>query len=254
MAVSDRNGNVGVVGDLPEEAARSLAESGARLVEGSTADVLAADPDWLVAVGETALLDLVRAGVEIPVLPVAAGPGVGSVSRPDAAGAVETVRDGEARRAGRRLLSVAVDDETAAALFDVTVLTAEPAKISEYTIHAGDRHVASLRADGLVVATPAGSHGYAGDVGGPVVEPGTGVVAVVPIAPFATDADHWILAPELRIEPEREGPISVIVDDRERWEIAPGETVRLEVGGHLPLLRVPASRGAGAAPSGLEKL
>lgn len=253
---SDRDApTVGLLGDVPNDLSAVVEDLDVRPVVGGTVDVLAAEPNWIVAGGEAAVLDLVRAGVDRPVLPVAAGRGVGSVPREDAATAVEAVLGGDAQEESRRLVSVAVDDATATALFDVTVLTAEAAQISEYTIWTGNRRVASLRADGIVVATPAGSDGYAEDVGGPVVEPGSDVVSVVPIAPFVTDAKHWVLSlGAVTIEAKRNEPVQVIVDDRAWREIEPGETVRVEAAGLLRLLDVSASRGFGTAAAGLEKL
>lgn len=246
---------VGVVGDAPRGVADRLAERDARPVDGAAGDVLAADPDWLVAVGESALLDLVRGGIDRPVLPVAAGRGVGSVSRDDAPAAVDAVVDGDAGEVSRRLVSVSVDGATTTALLDVTLLTAEPAQISEYEIRADGRPVSTLRADGLVVATPAGSYGYAANVGGPAIQPGADVVSVVPIAPFVTDAEHWVLAMEaVTVEPRRHEPVAVIVDDRSWREVDPGETVRIEPGGRVSLLATSASHGFARAASGLEKL
>lgn len=255
MGATTDHPTVGVVGDVPSDVVDALKDHDAGPVAGSADEVLAADPDWIVAVGEAALLDLVRTGVERPVLPVVAGPGVGSIPRDEAASAVGTVLDGAAREGRRRLVSVQVDGASATGLFDVSVLTAEPAQISEYTIRVDGSRVSSLRADGLVVATPAGSYGYAGDVGGPVIQPETDVVAVVPVAPFVTDAEHWVLALDgLTIEPRREEPVEVVVDDRSWRVVQPGETVRIEAAGHLSLLGVPGSRGFDAAATGLEKL
>ncbi|PSP76497.1 ATP-NAD kinase [Halobacteriales archaeon QS_1_68_20] len=223
-------------------------------VTGSVSDVLAADPAWFVAGGESALLELVRAGVDGPVLPVAAGRGVASVSPAEATDAVQSVLAGDAVEATRRMASVRVDGEETAALFDVALVTAEAAQISEYEVLADDRRVARFRADGVVVATPAGSYGYANDVGGPVVEPGTDVGAVVPVAPFVTDADHWVLdLASVSVNVHRDEPVSVVVDDREWKSVTPGETVHLGLGEHLRLFRVPGSDGFAAA-SGLEKL
>ncbi len=252
---SEGSPTVGVVGDGVEGVVAALDGAGASAVEGPVADVLAADPAWIVASGESALLELVRAGVDRPVLPVGAGRGVAAVPAGDVVDAVESVLAGDAVETTRRLLSVRLDGETATALFEVALFTTEAAQISEYEVRTDGRQVARFRADGVVVATPAGSSGYAGDAGGPVVEPGTDVGTVVPVAPFVTDADHWVVDLEaVSVNVHRDEPVTVIVDDREWLGITPGETVHLGLGDHLRLYRVPASRGFGDAASGLEKL
>jgi NAD+ kinase len=243
MVPSEQSGpeTVGVVGDA--ELSAAVEDAGARAVTGGPEEVLTADPSWLLAVGERALLSLVRAGASAPVLPVDAGDGVASVPRADAAAAVRSVREGVADETSRTLLSVDHDGETTTALFDVMLVTAEAARISEYTLRSGTSRVARFRADGVVVASPAGSPGYANDVGGPVVGPGTGVASVVPVAPFVTDADHWIVAlDDLRLGVDREEPVSVLVDDREWRTIGRDATVRVGTGGSIEVFLAPQGR------------
>lgn len=232
---------VGVVGEHPG-VTEAVAAAGGRSLVGDAEDVLAGDPGAVVAVGEPAVLALARAGVDVPVLPVGAGRGVRSVPGEAAPRAVERLLAGEwtavehpvlvARPAGVR------------ALMDLMLVTAEPARISEFTVRAGDEPVASFRADGVVVATPAGSAGYAGAAGGPVVAPGTGVVAVVPVAPFATDADHWVLPPgEVALTVARDdAPVELLADDRTVGEVDPGVPVTLPRDGVVTVAVVAGSR------------
>ncbi|WP_394351524.1 hypothetical protein [Halobacterium bonnevillei] len=55
------------------------------------------------------------------------------------------------------------------------MVTAEPARISEYAVETGTERVDEVRADGVVAATPAGSHGYARDADGPLLSRGRGL-------------------------------------------------------------------------------
>jgi NAD+ kinase len=142
------------------------------------------------------------------------------------------------------VLSVAVDGtERWTAVTDVALITAEAAHISEYDIVAGEDRLDCVRADGVVVATPAGSTGYARRLGGPVLAPGTGAV-VFPIAPFATDPDHWVVDPDgLSVALERDdAPVELVVDDAVATEVDPTETVTLSVAGHVDTAVLPASR------------
>jgi len=97
------------------------------------------------------------------------------------------------------------------AAFDTTVITSEPARISEYAVSVAGRPHATFRADGVVVASPLGSHGYSRAAGGPQLDFGSGL-AVVPIAPFATIADSWVVEPPVSVSVERETAVSVFAD------------------------------------------
>jgi NAD+ kinase len=256
---------VGVVGDgVLTDRVRETAESeSATVVHDSASEVLDAEPEAVVAVGEAALLELVRASVSVPVLPIAAGPGYGGVSLDDASttssdsaselleaervtSAVENLLAGAFETDSRALLGVSVGEEyVGPALADVMLVATEPARISEYAIRSRDEEVAKFRADGVVVSTPTGSHGYGRSAGGPLLEPGSGVLGVVPIAPFAVNADHWVLSADrpVTLSVERdEGEMSLLVDDQTVRSVSPHTPVEVVEDGSLPLVRVPESR------------
>lgn len=235
---------VGVLGDpsLAERIADAIGDEDGSAVRGDADDLRGCDA--VVALGEKAVLDLVRAGVSVPVLPVDAGAGLRSVPADETTAAVGSLLDGDWETEPHPLLSIGVDGETVAdALFDATLVTSEPARISEYAVRTADEHVETFRADAVTVATPAGTRGYSRAAGGPVVEPGTGVVSVVPVAPFATHVDDWVLPLPVALSVERnEGAVSLFADDREVRGVRPGERVDLDRGGEMELVQV-AERG-----------
>ena len=195
----------------------------------------------VVAAGEAALVDVARRGVDAPVLPVDAGPGTRSVPAEAATAAVEKVLAGDCRT---EPLSPVRTGTNEVALFDVALLAAEAARISEFSIrHRGDR-LTRFRADGVVASTPAGSVGYNRAADGPLVAPGTGVVAVVPIAPFRTDDGRWVLAPEevtLAVERD-ETPIEVLLDGRLERTASTANPISLEPAEEIEVLLVAESR------------
>ncbi|MCL7416525.1 MAG: ATP-NAD kinase, partial [Halalkalicoccus sp.] len=147
------------------------------------------DPSVVVTVGEAALLAVARERPDAPILPVdtAIGPPA------DDRGAILTAIDDGTERT-RPLIDVSVDGErVATALLDVMLVTSEPARISEYAIDREEGRVAAFRADGVVVATPAGSRGYAAAAGGPTLSARTETLCAVPIAPFHTQSGQWVL-------------------------------------------------------------
>lgn len=237
---------VGVVGDAPVAVQSAVESAGFEAVSGPTAAVLAAAPDYLVAVGAESLSALVAEGVPAsPVLPVDAGSGAPSVPVDAAESGIASFLAAEFDTVTAPVLDVAIDgDDRTRAIADVMLVTAEPARISEYTVRSGNTAVADFRADGVVVATPLGSHGYARRVEGPVVAPETGVTAVVPVAPFATDADHWVLPDdgiELSVARE-ENDVELHADDRTVDPVPAGVPVTISAATTLTLARVPECR------------
>lgn len=235
---------VGVVGPDTDAVAAAVRAAGGRPVAGA-AQTLVDDSDYLVAVGESALFAVARASPAVPVLPVAAGRGVRSVPADAVESAVGALLADEYRSTAHPVVDVRVGDRIRArALFDVMLVSAEAAQISGYAVESGADAVAQFRADGVVVATPAGSGGYASAAGGPVLAPGTDVLAVTPVAPFETDIDDWVLpAGDLRITVERdETAVHLLADDRVVGPVEPHEPVVVAPDGSLTVAVVAASR------------
>lgn len=125
---------------------------------------------------------------------------------------------------------LAVDDTSSSqrAALDVALVTDAPARISEFTLGFDSGTAATFRADGVVVATPLGSDGYANAAGAPIVEPGSGL-AVTPIAPFRTQTTSWIATAGLTVTVEREGePVALVVDGTKRRLVEPNRPIAIE--------------------------
>jgi NAD+ kinase len=228
---------VGVVGD------ETLVDA----VEAAGGDPRAGRPDalddveFVVAAGEAALVDLARADADVPILPVEAGAGVRSISRRAADETLERLVESTYPTDRHPVLSVSGSETEVRALFDVTLAAAEPARISEFAVRSGGESVARFRADGVTTSTPAGSVGYNRSAGGPVVAPETDVVSVVPLAPFATDADHWVLPAEaVTLSVTRdETPVELLADGRSEGTVETGEPIDLAYAGAIETFVVP---------------
>lgn len=241
--------------------ARGIATAPVSVERGALEEVLAAEPSVLVARGESALSALARAESDVPVLPVGDVPGINTVAAERVPDALAAVLAGEAHEQPRPVLEVEVgtadgngdgngdrdhdsdgDRRTAErALFDVTLVTDEPARISEYAVRRRGETVASFRADGVVVATPAGSHGYTSAIDGPQLSAAVDGLVVSPIAPFVTRTRHWVLPDDdvaLTVERD-EGDVRVVADDRSVDTVAFGAEVTVSVADALPTLVVP---------------
>ena len=215
------------------------------IVSNGLDTVLAAEPSVLITAGDTTLSAVARAGVDVPVLPVGSVSGIDSVDLdrlPDALGAVLA---GDAVRRQRPVLGVTLEsDDTVVrdrALFDVTLVTDEPARISEYGVHSRGQPVATFRADGVIAATPAGSYGYASTVDAPQLSAAIDAVAVAPIGPFVTQTRQWVLPDDdLAFTVERnENDVCLVVDDRSVGTATVDSQVTVSVTDTLSTLVVP---------------
>jgi len=217
---------VGVVGD--DALADVLRDAGMVVERGSDGTV--PKTDRVVAVGEDAVAAVARTDGDPLVLPVAAGRGVRSVARDDAVAAVSALAD--ARVETHPVLRVTMPDGSVEqAFWDVTLVTADAARISEFTIASTADRIGQFRADGVVIATAAGSPGYAHRVGGPILAPSDQAV-VAPIAPFATDPDHWVLpVAGLSASIERdEATVELLVDNRVSRTVSYQESITISLG------------------------
>ncbi|WP_135302558.1 diacylglycerol kinase catalytic domain-containing protein [Haloarcula amylovorans] len=231
--------SVGVLGD--EAVAERLREHGVSVVTGRVGDV--PPTDRLVAVGQAAVSAVAAADTDPLVLPVEAGRGVRSVARNEVTAAVAALTDAAVER--HPVLSVsAAGSPVGTALFDVTLVAAEAARISEYTVTTPTDAVGQFRADGITVATAAGSPGYARRIGGPILAPTDTVGVAAPIAPFATNPDHWVLPLSgLSLSVERdEATVALFVDGDPEGTVACEESVTLSQTGTLRVAVVPESR------------
>lgn len=132
----------------------------------------------------------------------------------------------------RARLSVEVNDEALPpALNETVIVTSRPAKIMGFDVFHGDELFESIRADGIVVATPTGSTAYSMSAGGPIVEPCVDSRLVVPLAPFRMRAAPWVLGSDrpTRVVPKRtDKPASVVVDGDEQAVVGRGDEITFE--------------------------
>ena len=242
MSEDLREGPVTVVGDDVGVVVELVRSVGVQVVPGSPSEI-DERVTAVIAVGERAVLDLVRNGCERPVLPVAVDGGLGGVPADALQSAVEGVRDGDYAVRETPTLDVHVDGEhVGTALADVMLVTSEPAHISEYTLSTPQGPLATFRADGVVVATPAGSRGYARRVGGAVLDPLADALSVVPVGMFSTTKGHWTLSlpdagPAITASINREeAPVSLLIDDRTCGRLDPADRLSLVRGDPLSVV------------------
>jgi len=126
-----------------------------------------------------------------------------------------------------RLPAIVLEDPTRVAINDVAIHRKVGERVAEIAYASGGEEVGSVRCDGLVVATPAGSTGYNLANGGPVMAWGVEGLVVSFIAPHSLTARALVVAPGdvLTIHNRSRDPLDVAVDGRPAGEIAPGASV-----------------------------
>jgi NAD+ kinase len=148
----------------------------------------------------------------------------------------QDVEDGIARALGGdfellRLPAVVLDipdDRTEiarqAAINDVAIHRKVGERVAELAYALDGEEAGSVRCDGLVVATPAGSTGYNLANGGPVMAWGVEGFVVSFIAPHSMSARALVVAPDdrLTIYNRSREPLDVAVDGRPAGEIPAG--------------------------------
>ncbi|MGI8558111.1 MAG: NAD(+)/NADH kinase [Solirubrobacteraceae bacterium] len=116
---------------------------------------------------------------------------------------------------------------TQTAINDVSVHRRPGERVAELSYSLGGEEVGSVRCDGLVVATPAGSTGYNLANGGPVMAWGVEGMVVSFIAPHTLTARALVIAPGdvLTLKNRSRRAVDLSVDGRPIEPIGPGEEI-----------------------------
>jgi NAD+ kinase len=117
------------------------------------------------------------------------------------------------------------------AINDIAIHRKVGERVAELAYALDGEEAGSVRCDGLVVATPAGSTGYNLANGGPVMAWGVAGFVVSFIAPHSMSARALVAAPDdhLRIYNRSDQPLDLAVDGRPAGEIPAGG----EIGAHF---------------------
>ena len=163
----------------------------------------------LVLGGDGTLLSMAKAiaesGRDVPILAVNFG-SLGfltEITRPEIHETLERVINGGAKYDLRMMLQTTATRRqdtplSHMALNDVVFTRTALSRMIELSVSVGDQLVTSVKADGLIVATPTGSTAYNLAAGGPIVHPSMDALVLTPIAP------HMLTNRPIVIPTERE--------------------------------------------------
>jgi NAD+ kinase len=128
------------------------------------------------------------------------------------------------------LPAIALDmpDGRHGAINDLAIHRKVGERVARLAYATNGEEVGSVRCDGLVVATPAGSTGYNLANGGPVMAWGVEGFVVSFIAPHSLTARALVVAPSdvLEIHNRSEGAVDIVLDGVPSGQLGPGEGIR----------------------------
>jgi NAD+ kinase len=203
--------------------------------------VLGGDGTLLSMAGHIAACDR-----DIPILGVNFG-SLGfltEITRPELFSSLEAVVSGHETHDVRMMLearssigppdddpAATVRHDTRAVLNDVVFTRTALSRMIEVSIRVGDQLVTTVKADGLIIASPTGSTAYNLSAGGPIVHPAMEALVITPIAPH-TLSNRPIVIPaerEVHIDPigTNAGELYVTFDGQSGFPIRDGDTVTI---------------------------
>jgi NAD+ kinase len=124
-------------------------------------------------------------------------------------------------------LALETPDGPQAAINDLSIHRRAGERVAQLSYAIDGEEVGSVRCDGLVLATPAGSTGYNLANGGPVLAWGVEGFVVSFIAPHSLRARALVVAPGdlLSVHNRSEGAVEISLDGRPAGTVGPGEAV-----------------------------
>jgi NAD+ kinase len=145
---------------------------------------------------------------------------------------IQSVLAGEFQSESRTLLvgSVRRGAETlfsALAMNDVVVSRGAMGSMIEFAVTVDGEFIYTLRADGLIVATPTGSTAYALSAGGPILHPALSAIALVPISPHTLSNRPVAIRSTSKVEITlvRGVDARANFDVQSYWELEPNDVV-----------------------------
>ena len=196
----------------------------------------------LVLGGDGTLLALAKAIAEadrdIPILAVNFG-SLGfltEITRPEIYSSLESVLEGRAAHDERMMLRAVATraglaPSTHVALNDIVFTRTALSRMIDLAVWVGDQFVASVRADGLIVASPTGSTAYNLAAGGPIVPPAMDALVLTPIAPHTLTNRPIVIPAERDVRVKSTGAnagnVYVTFDGQSGFDMREGDEIAI---------------------------
>jgi len=144
------------------------------------------------------------------------------VEKQDGLDAIANVLKGRYKTEKRLMLQL---NDDALALNDICVGTAGGLKT--FSIYVNGQLLNTIRADGIIVATPTGSTAYNLSAGGPILMPGGQMMVITPVCPHSLNTRPLVIGADdvVKIEAHQASP--VIVDGENKGELEPNSSIEI---------------------------
>ena len=179
-----------------------------------------------------AMADIIaQAGRDVPILGINFG-SLGfltEITRPELFAALESAIAGQVAHDERMMLRGTVGQESRVALNDIVFTRTALSRMIDLAVTVGEQFVTSVKADGLIVASPTGSTAYNLAAGGPIIHPAMNALVLTPIAPH-TLTNRPIVIPaerEVRVKSTgtNAGNVYVTIDGQTGFDLEEGDEI-----------------------------
>jgi len=217
--------------------ADETAKHGLKADDGIVVDAPVTDDVELCVVlgGDGTILRALRryAGTSVPVFAVNYGE-IGFLATIDPDDDGDNLTDGMARAVAGDFetltlpaLALETPDGAHAAINDLAIHRRQGTRVAQLSYAVSGEEIGSVRCDGLVLATPAGSTGYNLANGGPVMAWGVEGFAVSFISPHSLTARSLVVAPDdlLSVHNRSRDPVDISLDGQPAGSICPDEAI-----------------------------
>jgi NAD+ kinase len=114
---------------------------------------------------------------------------------------------------------------------DVAIHKSHVARMIELECYVDDKFVSTMRADGLVIASPTGSTAYALSSGGPILHPSLNAIALVPICPHTLSNRPLVVGGDskivVRVCEHEQSEVLVTCDGQIALSLQVGDTLKI---------------------------
>jgi len=159
---------------------------------------------------------------------------------------IKDIKEGNYQVQERMVIKGESDNYPAEKLFAINDIVIDKGgwpKMIELTVLVDGEHVATFSADGVIVATPIGSTGYALSTGGPVVSPSAGAITICPISPHSLTMRPLVLSSKQEIKIKADSlhnEIQISCDGQRVYHVPPPLEIKI-VKSEKPLMLIHTS-------------
>lgn len=115
------------------------------------------------------------------------------------------------------------------ALNEIFVGSGSVSRMVSVELYINDEHVATYMADGVIIATPAGSTAHSLSAGGPIVNPGMAAFLLTPVCPHTLTNRPLVIPSESKVMLKPVGDVCLTLDGQVNFDVTAEHEVVVEM-------------------------